>query len=173
MHVVQNIIFKFDTKKYYNFNSQKRENINYIAFFLFDVFPSLRRSGITNFINELNSFEPDGIEFELVGLDVDQETNLIYISETYNDYKKRAIQSSELNNLMNKVAHLELCKKQLIKYAVMTKENFINLLLKWEQLIINLPSYILLYQDDKNWYDVLPFETEETMRKFVADHLQH
>lgn len=172
MYVVQNVILKFDTKKYYSLNSINKENITYVAFFLFDVFPSLKRSGISNFINELNSFEPDGIEFELVGLDVDQATNLIYISETYNDYKKRAITNLELNNLMNKVITLEFCKKNLIKYAVMTKENFIHLLLKWEQLIISLPLYILLYRDDKNWYDVLPFEAEETMRQFVDDHLQ-
>ena len=172
MYIIQSIIFKFDTKKYYNFNSQKQEKINYIALFMFDVFPNLQSLGITNFIHELNSFEPDGIEFELVGLDVDQETDLIYISETYNDYKKRAIQNSELNNLMNKVRHLELCKKELIKYAVMTKENFIHLLLKWEQLITSSPLYILLYLDEKDWYETLSFDSQDAIEQFITQHIQ-
>jgi len=33
-------------------------------------------------------------------------------------------------------------------------------------------SYILLYQDDNNWYDSPSFDTKESMNQFIIDHGQ-
>jgi hypothetical protein len=55
---------------------------------------------------------------------------------------------------------------------MMTKDNIIHLLTIWEKIITQKSNFVLLYLDDKDWYDVLPFDTEEAMEKFLADHTQ-
>ena len=30
--------------------------------------------------------------------------------------------------------------------------------------------FILLYEDENDWYDLLPFNTKESMKQFVTDH---
>jgi hypothetical protein len=67
---------------------------------------------------------------------------------------------------------LQLCQNKISKNAILSKDNFISLLTKWSDFYDVKKSFVLLYLDDKDWYDVLPFDSQETMEKFVADHTQ-
>jgi hypothetical protein len=49
-----------------------------------------------------------------------------------------------------------------------------HILLSWDKIWKDRSiQFILLYQDNKNWYDVLPFESQEAMEIFVADHTKN
>ena len=76
----------------------------------------------------------------------------------------------EFNIKYNNMNTLQLCQNNVIDYAVLTKDNFIHLLTKWGNLFKAKEPFVLLYLDDKGWYDVLPFDSLESMNKFAADH---
>ena len=173
MYIKEYETFTRNLEKSYSLHSLTEQSSNYIAYFLCDSFSSLKRIGITDFINELSNFNKDGIEFELVDLNLDQKTNFIYISETYSDYSKKTIRNPALDRLINMAPPIELCKKNLIQYSIMTKENFIHILLAWDNILHQLPPFALLYQDDENWYNVLPFDTQKAVEQFVADHTKN
>ena len=42
-------------------------------------------------------------------------------------------------------------------------------------LMLTTPSSYdaLLYQNELDWYDVLPFDSEQAMKQFVTDHTQN
>ena len=91
--------------------------------------------------------------------------NMIYISDLHHyDYSKMENMSASMI--------IQLCHNNSLSYNTMTKENFIHLMSLWNNLINKLTPLILLYQDDKDWFDVKPFDTQEAMEQFVADHTQ-
>jgi len=65
---------------------------------------------------------------------------------------------------------IQLCHEKSLDYNIMTKDNFIYLLTQWNKIVDQLLPFALLYIDENNWYDVLPFDTQEAMEQFVADH---
>ena len=159
--------FKFNNY-YYPFNSIS-SNINYLTRFLREGFPRMYNSGIKNYMEKLETIYKDGMSFESVTLNIDIEKKIIYLSEPYFEYQERAT-TNEIEELMDKAPTLELCHRKLINYIIITKDNFIHLLLIWEKLINQSSLFVLLYQDDKDWYDLLPFDSKEAMEKFIADH---
>ena len=54
-----------------------------------------------------------------------------------------------------------LCQKQLVKHTLIGQENFIHVILAWTKYWQQSIPFVLLYLNDKDWYDILPFETEE------------
>jgi len=57
-----------------------------------------------------------------------------------------------------------------LKYTMMIKDNFYYLILTWNKILDQLPPFVLLYQDDQDWYEILSFDSKEAMEKFVTDH---
>ncbi len=100
-----------------------------------------------NFIQSLNNFHPDGQAFEFVEMDVDCEKKLIYLSEPNNE------------QIFNTKKHLTI-----------TQEIFIQIILLWIQCWQKKSHFALLYLDDKNWYNVLPSDTQQAMEEFIATH---
>ena len=80
--------------------------------------------------------------------------------------------TEEIENLLDEENFIELCEIGFLDYVVMTKDNFYHLLLVWDKVLDQAPPFALLYEDDKNWFDVLPFDSKEAMETFVADHTQ-
>jgi len=142
-----------------------------IRMFLVYSFGSIRRRGIVKFIEQLETIHKNGISFEDVDINIDNENNLVYFSESYHTYDRKPM-TSEIENLLEIGNFIELCKIGFLNYITMTKENFIHILLTWNQILDQLPPFALLYQNEQNWYDVQSFETEEAMKQFVADHTQ-
>jgi hypothetical protein len=104
--------------------------------------------------------------FPGVEITLDQKNNLIYISDAYeDDYRIRMKDVTAETTL-------QFCYNGKLDYSVMTYDNFIALISLWTNLVEHEPPFALLYQDDENWFNILPFETEEAMKQFVVDHLQ-
>ena len=149
-------------------NSIKKpmDNIIYIRAFLIHC---LRN--VFNFIKAIETYSKDGMSFELVEITIDNQNNLVYFSESWYDYKDKPT-TPEVKILLEEENFIKLCKMGFLDYIVMTKDNFMHILFAWDNILNQLPPFALLYQDDKNWYDVLPFDTQESMEQFVVDHTQ-
>ena len=168
MLIKEFIKIELDKNRYYPVYSQNIQNITYVAMFFNDAFGHIYRSGTIEFIRKLKTHERSGMSSEMIELNMDHENNLAYLSEPY-DWSKKEI-TPEIELLINIESTIELCHRNFIGHAVMTKENLFHLLLTWEQLRNKKVPYILIYQDENNWYDSLPFDTQECMEQFVADH---
>jgi len=139
-------------------------------FFLVD-FKRFRSFGMKVFFEELNMLGNDTIGTEDVNINIDQNDNKIYISESYYTYDQKP-RTPEIEKLFNQSNFLELCKIGFLDYVTMTKDNFFHLLLIWDRFLDQSPPFVLLYEDDKNWFDILPFDSKKAMEKFVADHTE-
>ncbi len=164
------IIKKYDKYKnnHYRLVTYNKKGFCYLYnlnMFLSSHFGYVKRKGILTFIKECSL----GIRFEWINVDIDHENDLVYINESYesNDPK---FDTPEINTLIEADNFIALCKMGLVDYTVMTKDNFTHLLFAWDKIIDTLPPFALLYQDDQGWYDVLSFDTQETMEQFIADH---
>lgn len=158
-------------KSYSSLKSDSNNDLYYLTILLTCFFGFIRNIGAVKFIEELDGVYKNGIMFEMVEINIDHANNLIYISESYNDYSDR-MNTSELRLLLEQFSTLDFCHTNLIHYICISKDNFKHLLLQWDQLIDLWTPFALLYQDEKDWYDLISFETQESMELFVAEHLQ-
>ena len=125
--------------------------------------------GVRSFIDAINSYSKDGMSFELIEITIDNQSNLVYINESYDPHDPK-FDTPEINKLLEEENFIAVCKMGLLAYNVMTKDNFIHLLFAWDEMLATLPPFALLYQDDQGWYDVMPFESQEEMDEFIAQH---
>jgi hypothetical protein len=170
MNIKQYKKIKFQFNDYSLLNIQSEYPISYIAIFFDDAFRHIYRYGTMEFVEKLKTNNRSGMSSEMISLDIDNEHNLAYISEPYDNSQKEI--TPEIQQLINNESTIELCHKNFIGYVVMGQENLFYLLLKWAELCDGKVPFILLYLDDENWYDSLSFETHEAMDRFVADNLQ-
>ncbi|MBV8661347.1 MAG: hypothetical protein JO129_04350 [Candidatus Dependentiae bacterium] len=170
MYIKQSKQLQFRSLDFYPLNSYQENQISFIYSFFHDVYGYIQRQGVIEYIKNLNSMNDGMLEYELVNLVIDYKNNLIYLCESYNDYHNK-LTTPEIEILLDTENFLELCHIGFLKYVVMTKENFIHIILSWDKIWKQKSIlYILLYQDDKDWYDVLPFQTQEKMEQFITDH---
>jgi len=146
--------------------------ISYVAIFLYRVSGHVyRKGGPATFLNSLIIRENGecGMTFDMVDLNVDIQNNLVYLGEIFDSYQQN-MTDEEFNIKYNSMTALQLCQNNIVDCAVMTKDNFIHLLSAWEKLLNTMSPFVLLYQDDKDWYDLLPFDSQQAMEKFLIDH---
>ncbi len=159
-------------KEEYSYYSHKRlpeyDAFFYITTFLRDAFNYIQLKKLST-LQKLEVWFEDGMEFDNIDISIDHENNLVYLSEGWYDYKDKST-TPEIEELFEQGNLIKLCKMNFLKYITMTKNNFFNLILNWAQLVDKKAPYILIYLDDKDWYDSLPFDTQEAMEQFVADH---
>jgi len=142
--------------------------IYYLYLFLLEAYGRVLRQGIMEFMKEIYESQCNRL-YESFALKVDTQNNLIYLIED-SDYYDSKINTPELDELAEEGDLVELCRRGVADHAVLTKENFLYLLLKWEKIVQTSDSFLLLYLDDKNWYDSEPFDSLQAMEKFIADH---
>ncbi len=170
MNIKEFVKFELNDNSYYPQYENKIQNINYLAMFFYDGFRYIYRNGTVDFVEKLKKYELDGMSFEMIELTIDDENNLAYMNEPF-DWSQKEI-TPEIQHLINTEATLELCHRDFLGYVVMTKENLFYLLLKWEELCNKKDLYILIYKDDKDWYDSTSFESKELMNVLLAEHGQ-
>jgi len=176
MYIKEYKILKFSDSfmNYYPIDSNIERPLSYIYLFFHDAYSYIRRFEKTaHYMAALEEIEQDEGEYEYnqTSISPDKKNNLIYIHEPRYDYSRQAA-TPKLEHFMNYVSSLYLCKNKLIPSIFMTKDNFIHLLLTWEKTWENKSPFALLYLDEKNWYDVLPFDSQEAMEEFIATHTQ-
>jgi len=164
------IIKKYDL---YNLNYKKssfmdfsfQDDLYSITKFLKEIYPLDSALWYQTFIKQFQVFSQIGL-FTEVEISLDEKNSLIYISDaSENDYRFR-----EAN--VTSTTIIEYCKNGSIEYNVMTKNNFINLISSWVNLLEKKPPFILLYQDDNDWYDLKSFSAEQDMKQFVSNHIK-
>ena len=97
---------------------------------------------------------------------LEKETNLIYIVDGYdNNHRDR------IPNVTNEIV-LGLCKQGDIEFDTLPFDNFKYLFRRWKNLLKRKPKFALLYQNESDWYDVMQFQTEESMMQFIDNHLE-
>jgi len=166
--------FKLQFNVYYSFgNSYYQNPITHVQFFLNDCYGYVRRAGspIQYFESLENKYGEWGGGLNGLDLSVDIEKKLVYISELFFGYNYEDIMTEdEFDIKCDEMGYLELYRNNIIESAVMTIENFIHLLTVWGKLLDTMSPFVLLYLDDKDWYDLLAFDSQEAMEEFVADH---
>jgi len=172
MNIKEFIICELKNNSYYHvLYPGNMENIDFVAIFFDDAFPHIyNRDGTLDFVEKLKKFELDGMSSEMIELTIDDEKNLAYMNQPF-DWSQKEI-TPEIQDLINTEATLELCHKNFLGYAVMTKENLFYLLLKWAELYDKDDPYILIYKDHKDWYDSTSFDSKKLMNVFLAEHGQ-
>ena len=168
MNIKQYKKFKFQFNDYSLLDIKRKYPISYIAIFFYDAFRHIYKFGTREFIDKLEKHQEDGMSSEMISLDIDNKYNLAYISELIDNSTQKI--TPEIRQLIESDSIIELCHRNFIGHAVMTIKNLVHLLLMWDRLVNNKNQFLLLYLDDQDWYDVLPFDTQEAMEKFVADH---
>lgn len=172
MKIQQYKRFELDVDRYsLAANSHYQNPISYVEYFLHYCSGYARRAGgPIPFLNSLRDPNgQDGMTYEMVDLNIDNQNDLVYLGEVFGPYEEN-MTDEEFNIKYNNMNALQLCQNNITDCAFMTKDNFINLLTKWSHFYDTKEPFVLLYLDDKNWYDVLTFDTKEVMAKFVADH---
>jgi len=177
MKIQQYAIFEFKTQlnTYGNVaHSHYQTEISHVETFLYDAVGYVyRKGGPKDFLDSFIVLENGdcGITFDLVDLNIDRVNNIVYLGQVFDAYEVK-MTDEEFNRTYNNMNALQLCQNNIVDCAAMTRENFIKLLTTWGQLVQKKSAYILLYLDDQNWYDALPFDSKEAMEQFIADHVQ-
>ncbi|MGZ6250833.1 MAG: hypothetical protein ACXWL2_02290 [Candidatus Chromulinivorax sp.] len=65
---------------------------------------------------------------------------------------------------------LRLCLEDDVEYDVMKYANFFELIDIWIAILEKNPAFVLLYQDEHDWYHLKAFSAEDAMRGFVAKY---
>lgn len=173
MYLMQNKQFKLENIKYFPIRYLDFPldfSISYVALLFFDAFPHIRLFGTQEYVEKFRNKIRSGMSSEMIECTIDYEHELVYIHEPLDSFGRE--KTSKTKRLIELDASIELCHRGFIGYTCITQENFYHLLLTWQKLIDKRSLYILIYLDDENWYDVLPFETQEAMEKFIVDHTQ-
>lgn len=138
--------------------------ISWVYLFLHESYRFIQNKGVKNFIKNVYRIDKNEFEYESIHLLVDNSDKKAYIY-VFND--------SEFYNNYNLEMLIELFKKDYKKAVIISQNNFEHLIIMWDKIWhLKFVKFILLYQDDQSWFDVKPFETQEAMEEFVAQHTQ-
>ena len=174
MKIIQYKPFEFQNNEYeYQGMSYYKNPISHVEMFLYYGYGYVfRAGGPIPFLDSLHAPNGEcGTTIEMVDLNVDIKNDLIYLGEIFDAYEAD-MTDEEFNIKYNNMNALQLCQNNIVDCAVMTKDNFVHLFNTWEEIWQNQSPFALLYLDDKNWYDVLPFDSQQAMEEFVAAHTQ-
>ncbi|MBP6869709.1 hypothetical protein KBC04_02410 [Candidatus Babeliales bacterium] len=144
-------------------------NMKYLSICLYDDFGSLAsKNQLEKNINRY-FVEGHGIGLPSTQISVDKKNDLIYIGMMPDPCDD---DSGVYDPINNDKTCLDLFKEGLVESVHLSKENFFYILRTWDKYFEEKPSFLLLYQDDKDWFDLKPFETRELMEQFLEEHLR-
>jgi len=153
---------------FFPFKPQIQAPLSLINTFFIYAYRYIRNDDNLIFMQKIEKILLYGMNFENNSVDIDTLNNLVYISDVY--YDKNKPTTDEIEKLLDEENKIELCKIGFLEHVILTKENFLHIILSWDKAINQQSPFALLYEDNKGWYDVLPFDSQEAMEKFVTDH---
>ncbi len=172
MKIKQTAKLKLSSEYYYPakqpYITPAKSSIYYISSFFMGGVGYVLRQGINEYMKKMSESECNFL-YDEVTISFDNEHNLVYLSDKLSNYEAQ-INTQELNELADDGKIVELCRRGIVDHAVLTKENFIHILLTWDKILDQSPPFALLYQNENNWYDSVGFDSLEAMEKFIADH---
>jgi len=171
MYIKKYDMYKFDRGGYSLMPRADDSSIYYIGMFFTRLLGVIELTQSAEWIEDFKTIYKNGFMYEEINVSIDNESDLVYFSEELDSYEHE-ITTPELDQLAEDGNTIELCRRGIARHITMTKNNFFYLLTAWGRLCEKLPPFALMYEDDKNWFDILPFESKEAMEKFVADHIK-
>ena len=173
MKIQQYQIFKFVTQdSTYDFlaNLYFQAPISHIVFFLKNYYGYVYRyKDPKKFISNI---EKDGIQINDLDITIDKKNNLFYISELFFAPNYQDIMTEEEFYIkIEKMNILEIYQQNLFTSTILTKENFLQILIKWGQFLNIKYPFIILYLNDNNWYDLASFDTQDAMQQFIDKYV--
>ncbi len=171
MKIRQYKALEFRSFNFYPLDHQHYDSISFVYLFFNEAYVYIQRDGVLKYIHSIiDPLSQRITEFEMIQVGFDDENNLIYLLEGYFFYRYKPT-TVKIESLLETSKYVELCRMNFFEYAVMSKNNFIHIILSWDK-IWNFKDvkFALLYQDDQGWYDVMPFESQEEMDEFIAQH---
>src|SRR3990167_6175177 len=166
MYIKQHKQLKFESNKFYPIYPKFESNISFLSsFFIFD-FGYIKNDLETN-ISKLNHV--DSMAWNDDEIVIDQKNNLVYIGivpdfccdEEYDEIYEEKMKGKSL---------LQLYQENLLDHMTISKENFFYILRTWKKYLDEKPPFLLLYENENNWFDLEPFESKNIMDEFVINH---
>jgi len=160
----EELVFKGDSFYLLKLKVLQNFDISFLSTFLISDFEYIRQNLEQQI--QYHFIDKPGIGFEMIEINVDHENNLIYIGSMPDpcDYE------DEDYPFISGKTPLEHFQEGLLESVHLTKDNFFNILRTWNKYLEEKPPFLLLYQDENNWFDILPFQSKEEMDQFVENH---
>ena len=166
--------FRYSSNNFYAFTNTdnfyiKNNNIIYLSLCLTLDYAAIRlKQTLEEGIQE-NFIDGNGGGFYETRVIHDKINSLIYIGFTPDPDSD---DDQEYYNYPGEITILEAYQKGILESLHLATENFFYILRTWDRYRKEKPSFLLLYQDDKNWFDLKPFETQELMQEFIAQYIK-
>ena len=65
---------------------------------------------------------------------------------------------------------LEHFQEGILGSVHLSTDNFFYILRTWDKYLEEKPPFLLLYQDENDWFDLMPFDSKAAMEIFVQEH---
>jgi len=158
--------FEIAVSKFYPLNPSYEYNISFLSYFLVSDFGYIKKDLEVN-IEKLNVVDSMGWNDDQIV--IDQKNNLVYLGvvpdfccdEEYDDVYEEKFADKSL---------LQMYKENLLNHLIIPKNNFFHILRTWGKYLDEKPPFLLLYQDEQNWFDLMAFQSKEVMELFVKNH---
>ena len=159
--------YKFSEKYKHNFidiRFEDSDDIPYcVTFFLKGIYFYQTAIEYKHYMETKNKNDLIQATFLQCTVVLNEERTLAYFCHWgYYDYSRMENKSAQ--------EMIRLCLEDDVEYDVMKYENFIELIDVWIAILEKNPAFVLLYQDEHDWYSLKAFAQEDDMRVFVAEH---
>ena len=169
MYIKQANLFEFSSSfnNFYYFENSLISNVNigYVSIFLNSDFWSIKKD-LENDIQRI-FINGKGIAFQTTAVVIDSNKQFIYIGvlPDYCDEDEEGFKP-----MVEDKSVLEHFQENLLDNVRLTKDNFFYILRTWKKYLEEKPSFLLLYQNENDWFDILPFQSKEEMDQFIKEH---
>jgi hypothetical protein len=168
MQIKQNYQFRYslDFNNFYYFKNEAYPTIGFLSYFLTSDFGYIKNDLESNIL-KLNTVESMSWNDDEIA--IDQKNNIVYLGivpdfccdKEYDDIYEEKMKDKSL---------LQLYQENLLNHMTIPKDNFFYILRTWKKHLEKKPSFLLLYQDENDWFDILPFNSKEKMEQFTKNH---
>jgi len=175
MHIQQFGQFKYsaDFKNFYYEGKEFGPGIGFLSMFFHNDFRTIRK----NLENDMQEFfvKSQSITFYETTVMNDAENNLIYIGvepnfEEENSEIYDAFIADKSEKEIADIQPLEFFKHNIWENMHLSRDNFFDLLRSWNNFLTEKTPCVLLYQDDTNKFNVMPFQSGKEMGTFIISH---
>jgi hypothetical protein len=156
--------FKHEEKNFYPIYPIFQYNISFISTFLVLDYGHIRQN--LEYEIKYHFIDRPGLGFQTAEVSVDNENDLVYIGVMPDpcDYEDKDYP------FIDEKTSLEHFQEGILESVHLKKDNFFRILRIWKKYLEEKPPFLLLYQDENDSFDILPFQSKEKMDQFVKDH---
>jgi len=169
MKIQQSDQFKYssDFKNFYYLGKDFGPGIGFLSNFLHSDFRIIKKN-LEADIKEL-FIDSKIVTFYETTIINDTENDQIYIGFEP-DFQDEEIDETYEKSIENK-SELELFQSEVWGSMHLSQNNFFHILRNWNTCLLKKEPFILLYQDENNWFDLISFSSQSSMELFMTAHI--